>query len=392
MSAWLFALALFGYPLAGALASVLQVESRAVSIPFRMLVLLVGLVVLASSRLPRGGGLRTLLMLVWFAYSLRLFHDTFISPVDGADYALMFFLAGTLLPAVALLAREEWEQKTFARVSLGLATLGCAAMLLGNRFGTFGDSDLTEAAGRLTVIALSPIGLGHLAASAVLCCIALWRTSGWALRTALIAAAGLASAALMAAGSKGPALALCVALMAWSFRHITKRWPIPILAFMAATALVTISDNPLMTRLIAASEDLSTFERMVLWQNSIAQIAGAPIVGSAYVELESGFYPHNVVLESALALGLPLASVFVVLLLCGSWRAWRALASPSEDLLGLLYFQALVGAMFSGSMYGATMLWVTLALLFRRRPTPRRSGAERHLSSGRPSDIPASLA
>lgn len=374
LTAWLFALALFGYPLAGALTSVLQVDSRAGSIPFRLAVILLGLLVIARARVPRGGGARTLLMLLWAAYSMRLIHDTFAAEIQDADYALMFFFAGTLLPSFALLARAQWQQNTFARTSLLVSGFGCLAMLLGNALGKFGDADLTEATGRLTVAALSPISLGHLAASTILCALVLWRSSlSWG-RLALVFVIFVAGSALIEAGSKGPAVALGVCLLAWSLRRVSKRWPILLVCTaLAAMAMAGASgENPLVMRLSATSEDESTFIRLLLWKNTITQIAGSPLLGSAFVELESGFYPHNVILESALAMGLPLTTVFTGLLLLVCWRAWNALASAREDLLGLLFIQALLGAMVSGSLYGATMLWVTLALLIRCRRTSVR--------------------
>jgi len=69
LAAWLFAVALFGYPLVGALISFLQIDSRTLSIPFRLLVAGAGFVLLARSSWPRAGGARTLLMLVWATYT-----------------------------------------------------------------------------------------------------------------------------------------------------------------------------------------------------------------------------------------------------------------------------------------------------------------------------------
>lgn len=371
-AACLFALALFGYPLVGAVISFLHVDSRTLSVPFRLVVAAVGIALLMRSGLPRGGGARSVLMFIWAAYALRLVHDTFVAQIDRADYALMFFAVAVLLPALALTGCRLWEQHIFASVSLVVSIAGCAAVLVGNMFGLFGDDDLTEATGRLTVAALDPISSGHLAVSAILCAIGLWRNVSARTRVLLIAAIGIGLATILESGSKGPALSFGVCLLAWSARRLSRRWPVPVLALPMAIFFITSGESPLASRLSASADDLSTLERVVLAQNSLTQIAGSPILGSAFVEFQSGFYPHNIVLESALALGIPLAAILIALLLYGLQRAWRAMASPVEDVLGLLYVQALVGAMVSGGMYGATMLWVTLALLLRRRTWPQR--------------------
>jgi hypothetical protein len=63
-----------------------------------------------------------------------------------------------------------------------------------------------------------------------------------------------------------------------------------------------------------------------------------------------------------LAFGVPVALVFTGMFLVGARRAWAALKTDC-DLLGLLYFAALLESVIAGSIYGMTQLWVTLVLL-----------------------------
>ena len=95
----------------------------------------------------------------------------------------------------------------------------------------------------------------------------------------------------------------------------------------------------------------------------MALARASPIFGSAFVELNSGYYPHNVLLEAGMSVGVPLALVFLFVLMVAAHRAWTALNSSAHLLVGLLFFQAAVGAMISDSLFGGTVLWVTTALL-----------------------------
>jgi hypothetical protein len=360
---WLFAAALFGYPFIAGVVSFLQVDSWLLSGPLRIVVALAALWMILRSKWPSLSGWRGTLILIWVAYGARLLYDHFFAGLGDAFYALAFFVSAALLPAWAMMVGAIWRQAEFARASLVLAFTACLMSLAGNALGRFGDVDLTEAAGRLTTVALNPVSLGQAATSALLCACVLWRVLVPMNRWILLPVIGVALSTLLATGSKGPALALGVCLLVWSVRRIGSRWPLVSLGLPAAAILAFSSENPLAERVGASSEDLSTLDRVVLAQNSIAQIADAPWFGSSFVELESGYYPHNIVLEGGLAFGIPLTLVLIALLLHGLRRAWFTLGSTQQDLLGLLYVQSLVEAMLTGAMFAATPLWVSLALL-----------------------------
>jgi hypothetical protein len=370
----MFALALFGYPLVAGVGSLLRVDSAWMSVPFRLLLAVSALVLLLPAPVPRLSLARATTLLIWVAYAARLAHDAAFAALPDAIYALQFFVASAVLPALALACGSQWQQPVFARNSLIVAMSACVLALVGSAADGSSDADLTEATRRLTLVALDPISLGHLSTSAIFCCAVLWRHSAGPKRWLLIAATTLALATLVATGSKGPALALGLVMLAWSIRRTRSRWPLLALALPAAVLLLLSGDNPLAARVAASSEDLSTLDRLVLIENSLRQIEASPWWGSAFVELESGYYPHNIVLEAGMALGLPLTLVLLGLLWHTCRLAWRALASFDEDLLGLLFLQGLIEVTLSGAIFGATLLWISMALLLRpRRPTRRAS-------------------
>ncbi len=194
---------------------------------------------------------------------------------------------------------------------------------------------------------------------------------------------------LVLSGSKGPALALLDCRFTWAARRGMLSglllWVLP-----AAVAILWLGDSPLMQRVAVLEEDLSTLDRLVLIQDVLAQVAASPLSGSAFVELNSGYYPHNIPLETAMALGIPVALVLLGLMALGLRRAWRALGTQSSDLLGLLYLQSFLAAWLSSALFGATMLWITLGRLLAHRPEAvggrfrRARHAPRSASEARP--------
>ncbi len=375
----LFGLALFGYPVIGNIISLLQVDSRTLSVPFRILVASWSLWIIVISGKLRMDRLRKVMLFIWLVYGLRLLHDWLFTNLDGADYALEFFLACSVLPAIALMKAKLYDQRKFAMAAFGIATLGSIMSIFVLKFGNADRQDLSEVS-RLSLAAVDPVTLGHLAVSALLCAFALWPGCKVFPRIILVCLCIPVVACLLLTGSKGPALTLVISvgLLATRRRNLFR---FAMIAAPAAIWLIVSDASPLGARIAASSDDQSTLDRIVVLSDSIQQIADAPWIGSAFVELNSGFYPHNVFVEAAMALGLPIGVLFTGLVLFGAIRAWRDLRG-NNYLLGLLYIQAILASAISGSLYGSTMLWVVLALFpIMKRWTEVSRGSETGVSS-----------
>jgi hypothetical protein len=358
--ALLFALSLFGYPIVGSTISLLQVDSRALSVPFRIAVALFGVWVIVTARSLRVDGLRQLMLLIWFLYILRLLHDWLIPNLQGADYALQFFIVSAVIPGFALMKAQVYQSRRFALIAFVVATAGALMGMFGALFGS-PDAQDGAVSGRLSLGALNPVSLGEIATSAILCGIVLWRGANLRYRLILAGAFMLLLLCLVLTGSKGPVLQLIACVGLWALR----RGRILRLGLFALPLLiwVTVStENPLADRLAGSSDDTSTVERVVMLTDSVNQIEGSPWIGSAFVELNSGFYPHNVFVEAGLAFGVPVALVFAGIFVVGTVRAWKTLRTDF-DLLGLLFFQGLLDATIAGSIFAMFQLWMMLAML-----------------------------
>jgi len=352
---------MFGYPLVGNLVSILEIDSRVLSIPFRVLVIVMSLWLLLSCRRMLLTKARIALLLIWLAYAIRLAYDMVVARIDGADYALQFFIAGCVLPALAVLTADEFQQERFARLAFVLVVAGCAATLVGSQLGRFGDADLTSTTGRLSTVALNPVSLGHLAVSCIIIGLTIWSGTRGASRAVVFSGVILGLSCLAMTGSRGPALALivCVAIWAASKGAI---WKLVLFGLPTLLFVVFAPVSPLAQRFAGLGEDMSTLDRLVILRDSINQAAESPLFGSAFVELNSGLYPHNLLLDAVLAFGIPLTIVFAVLVGIATVRSLRCLQNGRE-LLGLLFLQSLIGGMLSGAMFAATSFWCLLALL-----------------------------
>jgi len=369
--AMLFALDLFGYPVVGSVISLLQIDSRTLSVPFRVSVALFSIWIILTTRRLKLDGLRRLMLIIWFLYIIRLVHDWLGPALQGADYALEFFVVTSVLPGFALMKAHVYQQSRFALIGFVIASAGALLGLFG---GLFGGAAIEDPSGRLSLAALNPVSLGNQATSAFLCGLVLWRGAKTRHRIVLTGIFALLFGCLVLAGSKGPVLQLMVCLALWALRRgFLLR--LGLLGVPVAVVILASSSNPLADRLAQAGDDSSTVDRVVMISDSLDQISDSPLVGSAFVELNSGFYPHNIFVEAGLAFGVPVALAFAWMIFVGVRRAWVTLKTDC-DLLGLLFFAGLLDATLAGSIYGMTQLWVMLAMLpagaaFAVRPAAR---------------------
>lgn len=352
---------MFVYPLVGILTSFFHVEDRILSISFRLILVFIciGVIVAQRQRL-RLDKWRCLLLLVWATLVIRLFYDWIFGGVEIASYALYFFLSSVLMPVFALWSCNEWDDLLFARLGLLIAGASSILSLVGDAFGLFGEASLTLITGRLSMIALNPISLGNLASSGIFCAFVLGQKANFRLRSILAILIVLLLMVLVATGSKSCALALALPLLAW----LTKRraWFGAILSVFIMCLVLVFAESSLKSRLGEAEHDPSTEKRMTLIEDSIHQIIGNPLIGSSFVELKSGYYPHSIFLEAPMAFGIPLSLAVFLLLAYGSLLAWRGLNS-SFNVTGLLFLQGLIGISVSGSMFSAAGLWIPMALM-----------------------------
>lgn len=366
LAQWLLTLSIVGYPVAGLLATLMDLETTTTSVPLRAGVLLIALMLMA--RMPlRGPSFwrhHGWLAGFWAMYVLRLVWDVVGAGVPGAGEALFFFLAIVLLPSLALAL--AWNSGISEQaLAWRIALVGGTACLLttGMQFFELGTSkmlDLDATGGRLYFEAVNPITLGHTAVTTLIALLCLTRYRLGLTHLMVLAIMGAASVATLSlSASRGPFLALVMTLLV--FGVITRRWRWMALMATVLAPLLLSSDSTIFERLAGGVEDESSVERLLIQGGAINQFFGSPLWGSAFVELQSLAYPHNLFIETAMALGIAGLAALVMVLAWSFLRAWR-LGRRGQVLCGLLLLQYLLAAQVSGSLWGASSLWVLIAV------------------------------
>ena len=354
------ALALTGYPLAGVLTSVLGWEGSTISYAFRILVLLLGAGLAGQAFLRGRPSLPPQIVLIFFSlYFVRLYYDAFIDPIQGADFAFSFFVGVVLAPSlIAAIAIDGYDETKFAMSTFMVGSIACISITLLDLAG-LGDREAD--AGRLSFDALNPITVGFTGLFTLLAIIALWRQRPNMFPIFLIGG-GFALYSIVEAGSRGPAAAGAFAIAVLGLAR--RNYLLFGLLLIAGTWFVFLADDStfrLLSRFEGIGTDASSAERLFFMQNSIREALDNPLFGHAYADTVTFQSPHNLLIESGLAIGLLGVVLMAVIYFQIGRRAWL-FARSEHEFLGALLCCTFVNANLSASLWSSPEFWIPVVL------------------------------
>lgn len=375
--ALLIALVIAGYPAVAVLGTIFAFGGNIESIAFRAavvglsaLMLLVGV----TTRRYRMDGVLAAFMLLYLG---RLVHDHLFANIYQSDFVLTFYAAAVLLPTLAL---------GFAGVGPGLdRLLSRWLMVLGAIavFGTFWAqrqglaynpwADMGGTTPRLMFESLNPISLGYAGATSLVAAfvyLTTYRDSRfWTIFSVVMLAAS--GPIILAAGSRGPLIATIVSL-AWlgSSKMSRLAFIIPAGVGLLAFGLSkTYAVQHLIDTLMGGWElDGSSLGRLDMQRWALEDFARSPIIGAHFASDPAwgGAHPHNIIIETAMAMGMVgLALMFVFLMRTG-FTVMRSFKGTHPLLTALLVMQA-VNALLSSALWAAEALFVITALVLVER-------------------------
>lgn len=236
---------------------------------------------------------------------------------------------------------------------------------------------------RLVTPSDNTIGLGHVACAV---CAIIWFTvvpkAPLGKRVLAYALLLVPASALIGSGSRGPALALALVIVAGLifYRHLILDALCLLAAGLAALPFLNIPQSSLeylgslvagktATTLLDFRGELLDYGWRLLQRHPLI---GAGIGGFRYSSPNPGAYkwPHNIFLEIACELGIP-AAVIVIVIFAGTirecWRQLHARSSaefPLSIIAAALFAIGIVNALNTGDINSDRSTWLFMSLVF----------------------------
>lgn len=378
----ILSLGMFGFGFVMILERTFGLYERALTVPYRVLVLLcsiwsLGLVLMTKRRfvarwyvLPLG--------IFWLLYALRFYVDAYyyeVSLSTPSDELAFFIFGMCLFPMFAILVEPGFHiNSQTVKSSIVVLALTCVTVLV------FSRDILNSNFGRLRVEGgLNQITLGHLGVSlCVLCLFLLFspRAVGKTMNLILIGLVGFGLAIMGLASSRGPILALVLVLPLLCAFGLQQRQRLRVFLLLGLlvcslpfgfAAIKEIGSN-IDQRMLATLDEMEDHSesRLDLWQSAWEDFVDHPLTGRAF-DGRYGMYPHNLLIESLMATGIVGGLSFLWILCLGIHAAWNLIRhSADQAWLGFLFFQMFVYAMFSGALWSHFGFWYMLAAVLAR--------------------------
>lgn len=378
--AWSFALAVAGYPLVGIVSSVTAREDQVLSIAFRALVIgLCGLTFLFSDRQKAWTFGDVWLFIFAGLYAMKLGIDASYD-IDGASNALVYAVLTSMVPAALLaLSTNKWSEINVAWALFIVGALSVVGIIWLQYSGS--NAVRLDYTDRLTLDRLNPISIGHAGVTTLIAAYTLIRISQKRIaEIAIISVVAASAYVIYLASARGPlvALACCIILLPMLRPKFITMVLCLICLTVAVLGLAVTDITPLLDKfhLTAIGEDRSTVARL----GSVAlswNLFQQNLLFGYGTQLPLFIYPHNMFMEILQAMGLLGMAIFVLVFVKIA-VAVKFLADKRFVLLPLLATQAIVGAQFSGSLWGSGFLWITITILIFRFNAMRSSDLWAH--------------
>ncbi|WP_332658252.1 O-antigen ligase family protein [Brevundimonas sp.] len=360
----LVALSVVGYPLSGVVGIVMGWDSRTTSVPFRLLVDLIAgatlfVVLMRKDRVQ----LSIPLMALMVIYLMRLIWDLQVGRFTNVQTDLAFFVATAAIPALAAgIAAGHWRDQLVAKMVFYIAAAAGGSILFLELIGFYAVAEMTEETGRLSAEAVNPITWGQLGASLLMAVLVLWFRVGFWGRVQLAFGSVIGLWLMVVANSRSPFVSLGLAL--GCFLVATRRWRLAF--FLVFVGLVVVFGGDVLNHLqgsrLITVQDASSMGRVMIMRSALADFMAEPLTGTGYLDSTFAQYPHNILIESGMALGFVGFALVLYLLVISARRSFRAIRG-GDVMLAFLFWQAFALSMLSGALFGSGVLFVLLMVL-----------------------------
>lgn len=398
MMAWLMAVVVLGYPIAASLVGVFGVDGTTISHPFRAMVFGFSLLVIATGfAKPLRGYIDKWLLLFFAIYLVRLTHDWLIEDLPGAFESTRFFVLTSVFPCLAvwLAADEEFDDRTFCRRVLMLGVFFQALFYFNFLIGrTVVGSDDNFDTGRQALETLGPIAFGHANLSILICGLVYLQYCKPGLqKIAMILLILTTLPMIFQSGSRGPIVTLAILLFWYNGARISRL--IYLLPLIGLGVLIVPTENLGVQRMIlllqgAEGLDRSALVRLTVQADAVRDFLDSPIWGKHYLDPYWGLgkYPHNILIEAGMALGL----IGLLPILIIGVRTVRKAIGPvgkAHPTLVLLLMQYAIAAQFSGVLFGSDKLFMMAGLLIALTVIAARRSRQIQPQPPQPAQSPA---
>ncbi len=350
-----------------------------INILYRLFVALISFFFILNNFLRKKIPKRFSLLLVFFSlYSIRLVYDLYFKNgtilwIDktASNYFQLFF-GMILIPCIALMYIDYKKldyDYIFKRLYTILFLLLCISLIFrsGSDVGGRSVGDL-----EIGVLLYGQYGTTF----SLLSLYRLYHSKGTLNKLFSVFGYFIGFITIFISASRSPLLALLLVTLFFLYKRFGKARTIGIVSIISIFIYVTFFDivdflniyfkSNFLDRIVYAMKGVDS-GRGNLIGTGIKEFIDNPFIGNAFL-LQSGpsagIYPHNLIVEAFMALGVIGGFIFIVVVVKNLIKSFNFdYLNSTNSWLGLLFLQYLIFGMFSGSLYTSDLFCVLCVII-----------------------------
>lgn len=367
-----------GYEFLSFFPDILGVENRTISVPFRLITGVVCILIIVNNKLKINRNVNVLFLFM-FLYFLRFLYETafnsYYIQLPLLDY-WGYLILGCILPMLALLT--EIDEKTLNR-SLKIMFF---LLLFINIMGLINNQQyVLDANGEARVRAdansgMNTITFANMALNLIIASLILMGKSKYKLLFLIPIVIAVINMGI--AGSRGPILQMVLIAIFFFYKNYEKvklKYVIPILIFLVSAIYYFGTKYDAFKMLTArftesqTEEGGSDYGRIQFLEGGWNQFLNSPFVGDSIEVKPYGIYPHNMVVESFMSLGV-VGGFLCIFILVVSFKKTMRLFKREEILwLVLIFLSNYIGTFTTGSIANNFKFWSLIAIVLTYQST-----------------------
>lgn len=329
-----------------------------------------------------------IVLIFFLLYSFRILYDLFLRdfiilwPDSTALSYIQLYFGAILLPSISLMyvnyKKLDFDY-IFRRIYIILAILLFVSFFLRQQSDIEGGRDL----GGLDIGVLLYGQYG--ATFSILSLYRYFKYDGFWNKVISLLGYFVGFATIFVSASRSPFLALLLVSVFFLYKRFGKIQFAIVISLISGILYFSFFEilefinfyfkSNFLDRLIYAAQGVDS-GRSRLVGTAINEFIDKPFFGNAFL-LQTGntpgIYPHNLIIESFMALGIIGGSVFVTIIIKNIVSLLKLnYKSLDNSWVGLLFLQYLIFGMFSGSLYTSDLFWIFSIILIGVIATNRK--------------------
>lgn len=181
------------------------------------------------------------------------------------------------------------------------------------------------------------------------------------------------------ASSRSPIISIILPIISFQLLYKGFRKSLNLIVILSFITIITFNlsqefmlsfGSSFVDRINLSINEGDTSGRFFIYYDSFKQFLSSPFIGKAHFLLNQpkvGRYPHNLIFESFIALGLLGGLLFISMIISTIKKGYNIMKTENKTIMVswgfLLFLQFLTFGMFSGSLYSSYYFWGSLFLI-----------------------------